>query len=286
MLCLRGELVVVGKQPDGDSIRFVPRSPDLLGELRRAFRIRPSKVDGSVQLRLEGIDAPETHYGRLAQPLGDLARDRALELCGFERVARDDDEQDETVTGATPERVAAAALSQLADANGRPVSLLLVGDELPRDGERVPVDGAVLERTVNRALIADGTAYLMLYESLAPSLRAALRETATAAAGERLGVWGRDTTDEFLLADQDSIGPGGQLILPKLFRRCSDYLATRSPHETLPHWLRTHGDPGRPEDDEVLVGGRTPVHLSELVEQRNRQIAFNADLLDVVFIEK
>lgn len=42
----------------------------------------------------------------------------------------------------------------------------------------------------------------------------------------------------------------------------------------------------RPEDDEVLIGGRTPVHLSDLVEQRDRQIAFNADLLDIVFIEK
>lgn len=192
MLCLRGELVVVGKQPDGDSIRFLPRSPDLLGELRRAIRIRPSKVDGSVQLRLEGIDAPETHYGRLAQPLGDVARDRALELCGFERVVRDDDDQDEMVTGATPERLAAAALSHLADANGRPVSLLLVGDDLPRDGDRVPVDDAVLRRTINHALIADGTAYLTLYESLQPSLRAALRKVATVAAGERLGVWGRD----------------------------------------------------------------------------------------------
>ena len=57
LLALRGELVVVGKQPDGDSIRFVPDSPALLRRLRRADRVRVSS-DGSVQLRLDGIDRP------------------------------------------------------------------------------------------------------------------------------------------------------------------------------------------------------------------------------------
>lgn len=52
------------------------------------------------------------------------------------------------------------------------------------------------------------------------------------------------------------------------------------------HWLRTHGDPARPEDDLVVVGGRLTVHLSDLVEQRNDEIAFTADLLDLVFVEK
>ena len=77
---------------------------------------------------------------------------------------------------------------------------------------------------------------------------AVLSHLAEAAADGR-GVWGRDATAAFLLADQDSIGPDGQLILPKL-------------------------------------GGRTRVHLSDLVEQRNRSIAFTADVLDIVFVEK
>ncbi len=63
LLCLRGALVIEGKAPDGDSIRLVPDTPDLLGELRRADRIRVSPTDGSVQLRLEAIDAPEVSYG-------------------------------------------------------------------------------------------------------------------------------------------------------------------------------------------------------------------------------
>ena len=95
--------MVVGKQPDGDSIRFVPDTPDLLEDLRRGWRVRRSS-DGSVQLRLEGIDAPETHYGALAQPLGARARDALLELCGFSEIRRDEEE----VVSATPERRPAA----------------------------------------------------------------------------------------------------------------------------------------------------------------------------------
>lgn len=281
-LCLRGRLVVIGKQPDGDSIRFVPDTPALLADLGRARRIRPSR-DGSVQLRLEGIDAPETHYQGLAQPLADPARDRLLVLCGFTDVRH----REQEVVEATPAERPAAVLAQMADANGRPVVLLLTGDDdLPADGAYVGIDDALLARTANAALLADGSAYLTLYESAAPPLRAALRELAAEAQGARRGVWAIDDTSVFTLVDQESIGPDGALILPKLFRRGSDYLRTRTPGETLVHWLQTHGDPLRPEDDAVVVGGRVTVRLSTLIEQRGDEIAFSADVLDLVFVEK
>src|SRR5262245_21481472 len=63
LLCLRGRLVGVRKTPDGDSIRFEPDTPDLVGRLRFGSRVDFSS-DGTVQLRLDGIDAPESHYNR------------------------------------------------------------------------------------------------------------------------------------------------------------------------------------------------------------------------------
>jgi len=42
----------------------------------------------------------------------------------------------------------------------------------------------------------------------------------------------------------------------------------------------------RPEDDQVLVGGRAEVRLSSLVKQLNDRIGFAPDLLDIVFVEK
>jgi hypothetical protein len=281
LVCLRGKLVVIGKEPDGDSIRFVPDTPDLLRRLRNAHRVRRSS-DGSVQLRLDGIDAPETHYGNLAQPRGPEARDRLLELCGFTGVQRDG----EMVAAATPERIPAAALSGLADVNGRPVALLLVGGDPPADGSVPPLPGATLRRTINADLLAGGQAYLTLYESTARGIRAELRAVAAQASAACRGVWAVDATAGFALRRQSDIGPDGALVLPKLFRRCSDYLRTRDVGESLPDWIRTHGEPGRPEDDEVIVGGTRRTRLSDLVAQDGDRVAMPVDLLDIVFVEK
>src|SRR5690348_6845906 len=83
LLTIHGRLVIVGYQPDGDSVRFIASKPDLFAELKRGYKIRKSPRDGSVQLRLEGIDAPELHYGNAAQPQGDTARDWLLDQLGF-----------------------------------------------------------------------------------------------------------------------------------------------------------------------------------------------------------
>ncbi len=80
-LVMKGDFVIIGKEPDGDSVRFIASNPDLYRHLHRAYRIKPSR-DGSVQLRFEGVDAPELHYGSAAQPLGAEARDTVLSWMG------------------------------------------------------------------------------------------------------------------------------------------------------------------------------------------------------------
>ena len=82
---ISGNFTIVGKEPDGDSVRFIADDPTLFKALHRSYRIKPSK-DGSVQLRFEMVDAPEVHYGSAAQPLGDMARDRLLDWMGFENI--------------------------------------------------------------------------------------------------------------------------------------------------------------------------------------------------------
>src|SRR5262245_27447488 len=110
LLCLRGQLVVLGKSPDGDSIRFLPDTPSLVARVRDGERADPS-ADGTLQLRLDGIDTPETHYNGQAQPLGEPARDELLAWCGFSDVGWSGG----TVSAATPERIPAAVLSALVD---------------------------------------------------------------------------------------------------------------------------------------------------------------------------
>jgi endonuclease YncB( thermonuclease family) len=284
---LKGDLVVIGKSPDGDSIRFVPDRPELLKELHRGDRVRVTRSDGSVQLRLEGIDAPETHYGGDAQPRGTDARQWLLEEAGFADVVFD---QAAIVQAATPAGRPAVVLSKGVDPNGRPIAYLLVDDGADlRDGAWTHVDSALLDRTLNARSLAAGLSYLTLYTSTPASHRERLRRIASDAREAGKGVWAADETELFRLVSQASISPpNGVLILPKLFRRCTDYLKARADGfaGTLPDWLVAVSATGsRPEDDSVLVG-RTEVRLSQIVKQLNDRISFTADLLDVVFVEK
>src|SRR4051794_34546899 len=80
---IKGTFIIIGKEPDGDSVRFVADNPELYRALRNAFRIKPTQSDGSVQLRFEAVDAPELHYGTDAQPMGDTARDQLLRWMSF-----------------------------------------------------------------------------------------------------------------------------------------------------------------------------------------------------------
>ena len=278
LLCLRGQLVVVGKSPDGDSIRFAPTTPALLGELRDGDRADPS-ADGTVQLRLDGIDTPETHFNGLAQPLGEPARDALLAWCGFGDVRFDGDQ----VAAATPERIPAAVLSSLVDVSGRPIVLLLVGDDLPEDGARTPVPAELVRRTANFALLESGAGYGTFYATTEAPIREALLVPARAAQEARRGVWAADAGASFELRSQASIGPDGALILPKLFRRCADYLRTRMTGETLVEWLRRQRTGRNPQDDAVIVGGET-VFLSDLIRQDGRRISLTADPLALLFV--
>jgi hypothetical protein len=164
----------------------------------------------------------ESPYGVLAQPLGVEARDQLLKLAGFGKVQFD---ADGSVTSAVPTTRPAVILTAAAEVNGRPVSYVLpLGDNLPPDGQWVEVDRTLLRRTLNAKLLQSGLAYLTLYTSTPAIHQDTLREIARRAKEQRRGVWDRDETDEFRLVDQNSIGPAGVLVLPKLFRRCSDYL--------------------------------------------------------------
>jgi len=288
LLALHGELTVVGKSPDGDSMRFIPDSPDALDELARADRKRVTPSDRSVQLRLEGIDSPETHFGRFAQPLGDHARDWLLQHTGFADVAFD---AGGTVIRATPAKRRAVVLSKAFDPNGRPISYLLTDDDnVPPDQAWAEVDADLLRRTVNAASLKNGLSYLTLYSSTPARHRRTLRAIASEAREQHRGVWGVDESENFELIDHDSLGPpDGALILPKLFRRCTDYIKARDGGfpGLLPEWLVAASATGRrPENDLLLIGGRTEVALSSVVQHLNDRIRFTVDLLDVVFIEK
>ena len=284
-LVIAGEAVLLGKQPDGDSVRFRPQRPQLLAQLEHGDRVDPS-VDGTVQLRFDGIDAPELHYRSQGQPQGGTARDALLTQLGFSAVTFA--ENGTTVTGAQPATVPMVVLSRLVEVNGRPVSAVFTGDTAERlagaDGTWVELDAPLLDESVNVWETAQGVAYPLLYTSTAPQLRAAFTAAAEGARGRRAGVWAQDSSARFSVAELEAVGPDGALVLPKLFRRVVDYLRQRGgPARTLPQWLADHPDT---EDDDVLVAGAPAVPLHTLLTQDGDTVTLHADVLDLVFVER
>jgi endonuclease YncB( thermonuclease family) len=284
-LVVPGEAVLVGKQPDGDSVRFRPDDPDLLGRLEHGDRVDPAG-DGTVQLRFDGIDAPELHYQGRAQPRGDTARDDLLAHLGFTGVRFRDDGA--TVTASTPRSLPLVILSRLVEVNGRPVAVVFAGADADRLGEAaggtVELDEPLLARSVNVWEVGSGVAYPLLYTSTAPAVRAVFTEHAGRARDAALGVWAQDSSSRFPVAAAADLGPGGALVLPKLFRRAVDYLRERSgPEQTLPAWLAEHP---ADQDDRVLVAGTGPQPLHTLLQQSGDEVTLSADPLDLVFVER
>ncbi|NUU25154.1 MAG: hypothetical protein HOV68_27180 [Streptomycetaceae bacterium] len=286
-LVIAGHLLVIGKQPDGDSLRFRPEHPELLAQLAHGDRVEPS-ADGSVQLRLDGIDAPELHFAGHSQPLGDVSRDAFLRLVGFEDIALAPNHM--TVTSATPPTIPAVILARMAEVHGRPVAFLftgeaadtLRGDDDGTNGHRITLDADLLATSANMRMVASGDAYPLLYTSTSPVLRKEIAAVAGQARAAHLGVYAADATARFSVVDHKSVGPGGDLIYPKLFRRVTEWLR-EADGAAFPAWLRAHVD----RNDRVHVAGsRRSQALHTLLHQSGHTITMTADPLTLVFVER
>ena len=116
---IKGQYRIVHSQPDGDSVHFFPSAADAFTRLHLDVRLGAS---GAAQLRLDAIDALETHYTppghgghSMHQPLelAHAAGARLLELIGFTGVVRDG----EVVASATPDATPSAAGRRRLQAN-------------------------------------------------------------------------------------------------------------------------------------------------------------------------
>ena len=86
MTLVKGHYRIVGASPDGVSVRFYPQDPEVWQVT--GIPVRPNST-GGVQLRLDAIDALETHYtppnGRsLWRQPTDLGNGAAIEIAVFD----------------------------------------------------------------------------------------------------------------------------------------------------------------------------------------------------------
>jgi len=230
-------------------------------------------------LRFQGIDAPELHYQGESQPFGRQARDVLLNEMNFGLVTY----SGMTVTN-VQRKVRGAVLARQAERHGRPISYLLWESDADglNDGDMVDVGPNLLKLTLNHLMLERGMAFPLFYTSMpAEHIQVFWAAAKTARDGE-IGMWPQDVTKLFELVTEASIGPDGQLVFPKLFRRCTDYLHDID-HEnfvgSLTEWMQSHQ-----QNDPVRVAGAAQVPFSSLITQEGSTMRLNGDPLDMVFV--
>ncbi|MEU7297046.1 nuclease [Streptomyces exfoliatus] len=286
MLLIKGSYEIVGTEPDGDNIHFRPDDPDewdLIGGPRKVKR----NAAGRGKLRLEAIDALETHYSRtgpsVSQPLalGHAARDEVLSWVGFTSVTRDPVVV-ERVTASTPASVPGFILTRGVDISRRAIAFAGRGEPPFASGTQVFVDTGLLETTLNHHLIAEGLVYPLYYRSLFFDLRNAITATVEKArtATPPKGLWAKDATLTGATVTGMTSITTNEVILPKLFRRLVDYfnLGGTPDLSGFPAYLDQEGDRFL-----ILPTGQFTTGLDEVVQVTGTNVKMTRNPWDLVF---
>jgi endonuclease YncB( thermonuclease family) len=281
---IKGQYRIAHSEPDGDSVHFFPDDAAAFTSLHLVVHLG---AGGAAQLRLDAIDALETHYtpavhgGRtLHQPL-DLAHAagaRLLDLLGFTDVVR----SGETVTSASPDATPGYILTRLADKYGRPVSLAYAGTTDQPDLTQIYTDVGLLRASVNYQLLSEGLVYPTFYSQLYPDLRTDLTAAAGSAQAAKTGVWASDATTSGATIDTLTDLTDHLVIMPKLFRRLAEYSALSAGNVSLagfPAFLASHNDRLYVISDAHATG------FDNIVTVVGQTVRLTHDITDLIFIE-
>jgi hypothetical protein len=270
-IAITGTFHVEGYTPDGDSLHFQAHNADNWEKLRE----HPVKLNqrGQAQLRLEGIDALEINFEGRHQPLkyAQAARDVLLSRLGIRG----------TLFGPSHARDGAAGyiLSRKVDKYRRPVAFVFPGDLGRPDGEKVFLDAALLQKSINYQLLREGLAYPTYYEGLYPELREELTRACREARGGERGFWPQDRTNSGVPVGGGPGQVGKYIILPKLFRRLVRFMKEDRNITDFGDYLEANPDP---------VAHLPAAHLTTLaalVEVRGNFVKLAAAPEDLVFRE-
>ncbi|WP_030058712.1 hypothetical protein [Streptomyces novaecaesareae] len=297
MVLITGSYQVLHDRPDGDTVHFLPQDPGFWFEVPGRNRVSRDE-NGGGSLRLDAIDALETHYKGVGpdfahQPLGlgaHAARDELLRWLGFTDVVQDDTEK---VTSSTPASVPGYILTGGADLFHRCVALVgrgtapSVGDppKPAKSGFRLDVTVDMLHETANHHLLSLGLVYPTFYQNLPDNLRADLTATSKQARAAMApgSVWLNDVTTSGAKIENIESITEDLVLLPKLFRRLVDYVRLFGPGlGCLPAFLAGGTDEFTlPDHPKPLTG------LQNVVEVTNTStVRMTHPIEDILFTEK
>ncbi|MFN8491783.1 MAG: hypothetical protein U0350_29555 [Caldilineaceae bacterium] len=235
---IKGSFHVVGYSPDGDSLMFKADNPvhwekiiNEDNEQRFREKLASAKDQGAVQLRLQGLDAPETHFkpsegadpaliaskpvGEFRQPsdLGNQATTGFLKFLGVKnttwktvfngsylaKATITQNGQDVVVTQKLADTIPGYIVTRDIELNGRPVAWVFKGATPLADGAAVSQDTLtdLAEQSANYYLLQQGLVYPYFFMTLQAKLRnklsaAVTQAQATAMAATGTNLWRSD----------------------------------------------------------------------------------------------
>jgi len=216
---IKGTFHVKGYCPDGDSIRFKAFDPAIWSKLYGP----PVGLNsgGHAQLRMEAIDALETHFCGAHQPLK-LARKATnflLSNLGIDDVVWNRAQSEILYAEDATEGY---ILSRTTEKNRRPVAFVFSGRADWKDGSEVFLDSDLLRKSLNYRLMAKGLVYPTYYNGLFCELRTESTKAMAEAKSEGKGLWPQDKTNIGFTVNLNDLTER-TVILPKLFRRVVEH---------------------------------------------------------------
>ncbi len=277
---IKGTFHVKNYSPDGDSLRFQANSRaswDLLDG-------QPVRINARehVQLRLEGIDALETHYtvpGRTVhQPL-DLANAATDFLLASANITGVQWDANHRIVTHANDATEGYILSRKTDRYGRPISFAFAGPAPEGNGQDIYLTVARMRESLNYQSLATGRVYPLYYSGLFFDLRNAMTDAVLTARQEGRGFWPRDKSSAVTVNDITSI-TDTHPIFPKLFRRLADYLVGfGSELQGFKEYLEAR------QEQVFILSRQQFTHFDTVVEVEGQTVRMTAPPEDLVFTE-
>lgn len=273
---IAGTFHVKGYQPDGDSIRFQANKPENWDSFQWATET--DKLTKKKQLRVEAIDAMETHYEGYHQPrpFALAAMEALLELIniktvtyslGLTKIVDADDGKAGFIASADVDRF------------GRPVSYVFPKSAKLTDGAVMNSEDLPIEKSINFQLAREGLVYPTFYTTTDRTIAEKIRAVVARARATKRGLWSIDRTSDFTLYDIRTLEED-ILLMPKLFRRLVSFFDNYSEFGKLEEYM------AKQRDNLVLWDGTKKKSLADLMKFTGRRIQMLTPVEDILFSPK
>lgn len=273
---IAGTFHVKGFQPDGDSIRFQANKPEHWDFFEWATEA--DKLSKKKQLRVEAIDAMETHYEGYHQPrpFALAAMEALLELINIKNVTYS---LSLTQIVDADDGKAGFIASGNVDRFGRPVSYLFPKNAKLTDGAVMNSSDLPIEDSINFQLAREGLVYPTFYTTTDRTFAEKIRAVVARARKTKRGLWSIDRTSDFTLWDIRTLEED-ILLLPKLFRRLVSFF------DNYAEFSKLEGYMAKQRDNLVLWDGTKKKSLAELMKFTGRRIQMKTPVEDILFSPK